>query len=311
MNEQAKLLFYDGQRVRQEDLEFLQENLLQNQHYLRTVLGKTGVSWGFRVSAGDHKTIRVGKGLAFDQFSRPVIHPAATTIPISLADDALFLSVKYVPTVTQENNGQPMRIENGYQFVLYDDTETEIPHEIAVAQIRPREGGYDIIQKGEWYIPPIHAAHSGRFFEDIEGRWRYDGDPVVSAITPDFDSGWLSLEAASDVNIPHGLGSDALLVQLQNRLPGGMISNKGNGIDFYYELHDKSIIRLFNTMDNPLTIGAKLWRLDAQTNPILAPVADAGMDINTEYGKSFNLDGSDSMAFQGRSVVRYRWSLFD
>ncbi len=311
MNQQAKILFYDGQRVRSEDLEFLQENLLQNQQYLNAVLGRKGVVWGFRVNAVDNKNISVGKGLAFDLFSRPVIHSASAILPISLADDSLFLHVKYVPKVTQENNGQPLRIENNYQFVFYGENDMEINKEVALAQIRPRDGGYDIIQKGEWYIPPIHSTHSGKFFEDDQGLWRYDGDPVVSAITPDFDSGWISLEARSDVNISHGLGSNIFLVQLQKRLPGSIISSKGNGGDFYYELHDTSIIRLFNISDEQLTLCAKLWRLDQQINPLLAPVADAGMDINAEYGESFNLDGSDSMAFQGRSVVRYRWSLFD
>ena len=187
----------------------------------------------------------------------------------------------------------------------------ETQNGLTLAQIRPREGGYDVIQKGEWYIPPVHATHSGLFFEDSQGLWRYDGDPVVSAMVPDFDSGWIPLEAHNDVNLVHGLGSNNLLVQLQNRLSGSIIASRGNGIDFYYELHDTSSVRLFNVTDSQLTICAKLWRLDAEINPLLAPVADAGMDINAEHGESFNLDGSDSMAFQGRSVVRYRWSLFD
>jgi hypothetical protein len=311
MKEQAKILFYDGQRVGREDLAFLQENLLQNQAYLRAVLGKPGVIWGFQVSAVDNGHIRVGKGLAFDLFARPVIHPVSAILPISLADDSLFLCVKYLPEVTREHNGQPSRVENGYQFVFHGESDLEIKEGVILAQIRPREGGYDVIQKGDWYIPPIYATHSGRFFEDSQGLWRYDGDPVVSAIAPDFDSGWIPLEAHSDVNLPHGLGSNNLLVQLQNRLPGSSISSKGNGVDFYYELHDTSIIRLLNVTDRQLTICVKLWRLDAQINPLLAPVADAGMDINAEHGESFDLDGSDSMAFQGRSVVRYRWSLFD
>ena len=119
MNELAKILFYDGQRVRREDLEFLQENLLQSQQHLTAVLGRKGVVWGFRITGVDNESIRIDKGLAFDEFARPVIHPAASTLPISLADDSLFVCVKYIPEVTQENNGQPVRIDNNYQFVLH------------------------------------------------------------------------------------------------------------------------------------------------------------------------------------------------
>ncbi len=311
MNQRARVVFYDGQRVRREELEFLQENLLQNQEYLHATLGQMGVSWGFRVSAIDNENIRIGKGLAFDEFSRPVIHPESTSLAIFPQEESLFVCVKYIPRVTQEQNGQPVRVENGYQFGVYGPEDIASNREILLAQIRPRQGGYDIIQKGEWYIPPLHSTHSGLFFEDIQGRWRYDGDPVVSALTPDFDSGWLTLEPASDLNLLHGLGSQILLVQLQNKVSEGVISSKGNGKDFYYELHDTSIIRLFNGSDRQLTICARLWRLTPEIKPLLAPIADAGMDITTEYGTSFTLDGSDSMAFEGRSVVRYRWSLFD
>ena len=96
---------------------------------------------------------------------------------------------------------------------------------------------------------------------------------------------------------------------MQTKVAGDIISNKGSGVEFYYELHDTSIIRLFNITDQTIQLNAKLWRLDADLNPLLAPVADAGMDLSAEYGESFNLDGSDSMAFEGRSVVRYRWTL--
>ena len=203
INEQAKVIFYDGQRVRREDLEFLQDNLLQNQTLFSATLGQMGVSWGFKVNAVDNGNISIGEGLAFDAFSRPIINSVSTNLPISLADDSLFVYVKYVPEVSNENNGQPVRVENGFEFVIYGDEGLTPNGAIAIAQIRPREDGYDIIQKGEWYIPPLQSTHSGRFFEDKNGQWRYDGDPVVSAITPDFDSNWISLVANSDINVPH------------------------------------------------------------------------------------------------------------
>jgi len=311
INEQAKVIFYDGQRVRREDLEFLQNNLLQNQTLLGAALGQIGVCWGFKVNAVDNSNISVGEGLAYDAFSRPIINLEQKNLPITLTDDSLFVYVKYVPEISNEKNGQPVRVENSFELILYGEEGINTNGAVAIAQIRPREDGYDIIQKGEWYIPPLNSTHSGRFFEDRKGQWRYDGDPVVSAITPDFDSDWISLDANSDINIPHALASNNLLVQLQTNVTGDIITNKGNGVDFYYELHDTSIIRLFNLTDQSIQLNVKLWRLDAELNSLLAPVADAGMDISAEYGESFLLDGSDSIAFEGRSVSRYRWTLTD
>ena len=309
MNQQAKVIFYDGQRVKREDLEYLQNNLLDNQTRILVALGKKGINWGFRVTAIDNNTVNIGEGLAYDKYFRPIIFTTPQDLSISLNDSSIFIVAKYVAQVTQEINGQPVQISHSQQLSIFNESDAQTAEGIIVAQIRPREGGFDIIQKGEWFIPPLNATHSGHFYEDAEGRWRYDGDPVVSAIAPDFDSGWVELDANSDLNIPHGLGSNNLLVQLQNKIVDGVISNKGNGQDFYYELHDTHVVRLFNSTDNQLALNVKLWRLDADINPMLMPVADAGLDLAAEYGESFELDGSDSMAFEGRSVVRYRWTL--
>jgi hypothetical protein len=309
MNEQAKVKFYDGQRVRREDLAFLQENLLSNHAYLGSVLGRKGVVWGFRTTAVDNATLWVEKGLAFDGFVRPIIHPEACPLQICHGDDLLFACVNYTTRVA-ENKGQPVRIENNYGLSIKKASEIDGINDVVFAQIQPRDGGYDIIQNGEWFIPPVHARHSGLFFEDAQGRWRYDGDPVVSSLGPDFDTGWIGLEPETDINIPHGLGSADLLVQLEQKT-GGVVSNRGIGSDFYYELHDTSVIRLTNSSLEALSLCARLWRLDARVSAESAPVSDAGMDSTAEPGESFNLDGSDSMAFNGRSVVRYRWSLIE
>ena len=311
MSEQAKIHFHDGQRVKKEDLQFLQDNLLYNQQRLAAVFGKSGVVWGFQVTAVSNTEVNVSKGLAYDGFSRPVIQDGEQIVPVTLGELSLFLCAGYVPEVTRDNNGQPIQVEHGIEFKILDQAGLSETDDVILAQIRPREDGYDIIQKGEWYIPPLHAAHSGRFFTDDRGRFRYDGAPVVSAIAPDFDSGWVDVDAGGRLNITHYLGSSSLLVQLQKQTDGAVISSQGSGIDFFYELHDTSVIRLFNATQDALTLCARLWRLDADEKPLLAPVADAGIDSQPEHGESFNLDGSHSLAFEGRSVVRYRWALMD
>lgn len=311
MTEQAKVIFHDGQRVGREDLEYLQENLLQNIQYLQSAMGRPGIVWGLRTTGQDNSTINISNGLAFDTYGRTIIVSAPVVLPISLGENSLFVCVNYASEVTADLNGQPTRIGNSYQFSIFSEADLDFTQQIPVAKIMPREAGYDVIQLGEWYIPPNNATHSGNFFEDKLGCWRYDGDPVSSALNPDFDSGWMSLEANSDVNVTHHLGSNDLLVQLQVKIGESIISSQGTGLDFYYELHDTSVIRLFNNKNSKIEINAKLWRLDAELSSQLNPVADAGLDINAEHGESFGLDGSDSLAFEGRSVVRYRWTLIE
>ena len=311
MTDQAKVIFYDGQRVGREDLEYLQENLLQSIQYLQSTVGQPGISWGFKTTGQDNTTINIGEGLAFDAYGRAIIVSESVVLPINLGDNALIVCAKYISEVIAEQNGQPTRLGNNYQFTIFNESDVDFSQHIPVAKVMPREGGYDVIQMGQWYIPPNNSTHSGKFYEDKLGFWRYDGDFVSSVLNPDFDSGWVSLSANSDINISHQLGSNDLLVQLQNKLGEGIISNQGIGTEFYYELHDISVIRIFNTTSQNIELNVKLWRLDAEVASQLNPIADAGIDINAEHGESFNLDGSDSLAFDGRSVVRYRWTLIE
>ena len=311
MTDQAKVIFYDGQRVRREDLEYLQENLLQSIQSLQSAVGRPGISWGFKTIGQDNSTIRVGEGLAFDAYGRAIIVSEPAVLPINLGENTLIVCVKYVSEVIAEQNGQSTRLGNNFQFAIFSESDVDFSQQVPVAKVMPRDGGYDVIQIGKWYIPPNNATHSGKFYEDQLGFWRYDGDTISSSLNPDFDSGWVSLAVNSDINIPHQLGSIDLLVQLQIKLGEGVISNQGIGADFYYELHDTSVIRLFNTTNQNIELNARLWQLDAEIVSQLNPVADAGLDFNAEHGESFNLDGSDSLAFKGRSVARYRWTLIE
>ncbi len=312
MTEQAKILFYDGQRVRREDLDYLQDNLLQGLQHLRLALGIAGVSWGYRVTGIDSTHMAVGSGLAFDQWARPIILSEPATLEIVFSgENSIYLCAQYKAEVAEEINGQPVKVEHSINLSFKNQLPQSHEDDIPIAQIRPREGGFDVIQKGQWYLPPLNAGHTGNFFEDDAGRWRYDGDPVVSRLHPHFDSGWVTVSAKNDQNLAHNLRSLDLLVQLQNQPFAGTVSSLGLGSEFWYELHDENVIRLFNNKGSDLKLRALLWRVGEKSAETLNPVADAGTDVHSEYGHSFVLDGSDSMAFEGRSVVRYVWTLVD
>jgi len=308
--EQARTEFYDGQRVAREDLEHLQDNLLQGLQDVRLAMAATGISWGFRVSAVADERVSVGAGLAIDPWGRPLVHRVATEIELNFTDkQALYLCAAYETSVLTEDNGRPLHIGHAVKFLLVADPPAAADAEIPVAMIRLREGGYEIIQHGAWYLPSLGAGHSGTFFEDRQGRWRYDGDPLRSSLSPQFDSAWLNLDANSDQTLEHGLRSQDLLVQLQWRPVAGTVSSQGNGHDFWYELQGDDTVRIFNDRSTPSDLRIMLWRIRDATGGPLLPVADAGLDREVEYGDNFQLNGSESRAFEGHSVVRYFWTM--
>ena len=70
--DEAKIHFYDRQRVRREDLEFLRDALLGADRALRWGLGQCGIAWGFRVTATGPEVLEVGPGYGWDAAARPL-----------------------------------------------------------------------------------------------------------------------------------------------------------------------------------------------------------------------------------------------
>jgi hypothetical protein len=153
MTNQAKTLFYDGQRVRREDLEFLQENVLEAVQLLGAASGGPGICWGFAVTGEDASTVSLAPGLAFDRWYRPILLTEQMQFTLeALGDSSVYLCAIYAPTVAEEVNGQPVRLNHGANYNLNNALPAPADDAIPIAEIRPIEAGYEIIQDGHWPV---------------------------------------------------------------------------------------------------------------------------------------------------------------
>lgn len=69
----------------------------------------------------------------------------------------------------------------------------------------------------------------------------------------------------------------------------------------------KSAVGVKDFLLGPVSVDPRLS--GAAAPPIDPPVAEAGVDREVAWGRSFILDGSDSQAAQGRNITEYRWRL--
>jgi hypothetical protein len=168
-----------------------------------------------------------------------------------------------------------------------------------------------VVQKGEWYLPPLDHGHSGEFFTDAGGRWRHDGPAIGGSAQPRFDSGFVPLAAGESIRLRHGLQSTELAIELVARMSDGATTNRGVGTDYWFELPNEDEIQLARAVAvaaPPLALRARAWLLGATTTDLARPIADAGDDRDVEIGTAFQLDATRSRAVGIRRLVRYIWT---
>ncbi|MCP5152191.1 MAG: hypothetical protein H6983_23835 [Ectothiorhodospiraceae bacterium] len=312
MTDEARLLLYDGQRVRREDLEFLRDALLDADRAARLAQGASGIAWGFRVTMPADGTVRVGPGLGWDPLGRPLVLDVERELALDLpATAGVVLCATYVPRVVDTVGGRPVRVTHDLALDFRSTEPEPGGAAVPVAEVRATMEGTEVVQPGRWYIPPAGAGFSGQFYTDAAGRWRYDGTAPAARLAPHFDSDWREVPGGAHVNVAHHLGTAELLVQLEVEVSAGTASNRGVGSRYWYETHGTTVVRLGNDGEEAARLRARLWRLDVPAAGPLAPVADAGSDRSVERGTSFVLDGAESIAFEGRRVVRYQWTRVD
>lgn len=340
--DEAGTRFLDGMRVATEHMRHLQQTSVDRARQLRVALGAGGVAHGYKTepvveanaagaagaagvvgAAGAPGTVgqvRVSPGLAIDGHGRPLVLEAITTVAVP--EGRHWLVALYSLRSSLLVGGVPTLLSNA---VTLQARALPPPYEdgaVPFAEVSRAAENMELLQKGEWYLPPLAHRHSGGFYTDAAGRWRYDGAPVSTStgsnLAPHFDSGWVSLAAGENQTLAHGLQSQHLLVEMTTRSPGGVVSNRGIGSRWWFELPDDEHITLFSAdAESDLTeipaaalaLRARAWRTDGAAPAPGRPLADAGADMAVEPGTSFTLDASRSRAAGGRHLVRYQWTL--
>lgn len=304
--DEASTRFLDGMRVATEHMRHLQRASVERALQVREAIGLGKVVHGLKVEVGEGGALTVSPGLALDAYGRPVVVEAP--VPVGVDGARALLVAVYDLRSSLLVNGVPTVLANGARIEArtapppYDDGA------VAFAEVARDDSGVRVLQKGEWYLPPLGHGHTGAFFTDAAGRWRYDGAPVGGA-APQFDSGFVPVAPGASVRLTHGLKSTELAVELTARSEGGRITNRGIGADFWFELpgEDEIVLACAGTAPS-LELRARAWLLAASGPAAARPVADAGADRAVDPGESFGLDGSGSRALGGRRLVRFIWT---
>ena len=325
--DEAGTRFLDGMRVATEHMRHLQQTSVDRARQLRAALSSGGVAHGYKtepvVDAGTGTgtgtgSVTVSPGLAIDGHGRPLVLEAATSLAVPAGRH--WLVAMYALRSSLLVGGVPTLLANA---VTLQARPLPPPYEdgaVAFAEVSHAGESFELLQKGEWYLPPLSHSHSGGFYTDASGRWRYDGAAVKAAtgagnsLAPHFDSGWVSLASGESQTLAHGLLSLHLLIDLSSRRTDGVVSNQGIGSLWWHELPDDEHITLFRANGDSdattaLALRARAWRTDGAAPAPGRPLADAGADLAVEPGASFTLDASRSRAAVGHHLVRYQWTL--
>lgn len=310
IRDEGKTRFQDGMRVAQEHLDNMQDTLLAGLIQLRQTIGSGKVCLGFKVQPGDPGKVLVGPGIAFDRQARPLVLDSTFAAPVNFAGaQVLSLVAVYVLHSDLPVNGVPTVLQNGVSIEARPTPPPYPDDAVIFAQLHARQdGGFDIVQNGDWYLAPLDHQHSGQFIEDAARGFRFDGHPLGLG-APRFDSGFITVAPSQELRLTHGLNSTNLLVQVQSRLSDGTISCAGLGSKFWYELPGPQEVRLRrSSAKGDLDLRVTLWPFDASGAAPVIPVANSGGDRIVEFGASFALDGSLSRAFAGRKLINYIWT---
>ena len=318
--DEASTRFLDGMRVATEHMRHLQQTSVDRARQLRAALGSGGVCHGYKTEpvaqASGAGQVSVAPGLAIDGHGRPLVLETATTLAVPTGRH--WLVAVFALRSSLLVGGVPTLLVN---MVTLQARQLPPPYDdgaVVFAEVSHVGESLELLQKGEWYLPPLAHGHSGGFYTDAAGRWRYDGAAIGAGAgsnpAPHFDSGFVSLASGESQTLAHGLQSQQLLVALSARRADGVVGNRGIGNDWWYELPNDAHITLCRASlasDEavPLALRARAWRTDGPGPTPERPVADAGDDQAVEPGASFTLDAGRSRAAGGRHLVRYQWTL--
>lgn len=312
--DEGRVKFLDGMRVTIEHMEHLQALWLSAAVQLRKAIGTGKVSYGLKVEPAPGNKVKVGSGLAFDRKGRPLLLEEEREVALDFGvSKTLYLALIYAQRSGGIVGGVPTLVFNELKIETRAGAPPYTDGAVVFAELQAGEGGaVSVVQRGDWYMPPLDHAHTGEFKLDDDMRWRYDGHALASQ-APRFDSGFIPVPSSGNVQLVHGLKTTQLVVQLQARRANGIITTEGFGQKFWYEIVGDQEVRLSRRSavdEENLELRVMLWPTGQTGASPLLPIADAGEDLAVDFGASFKLNASKSRAFGGRKLVKYIWQQF-
>jgi hypothetical protein len=181
MSDEQGTVFLDGLRVTSQHLNHLEESAQQAVTDLRRVLGLAHVGYGFRIQvAADGQSATLTPGLGFTASGARVTLDEGATLTIPAGDGPFSVAL------TASTHDDPTTRVGDTGTIIYSDTAVSVaagappgPDSLVVGTIARSAGSLTATQDGALFLAPANHGHSGGFYQDGAGIWRYDG-PLLS-----------------------------------------------------------------------------------------------------------------------------------
>ena len=185
MSEDPRTDFVDGLRVTSQHLNHLRDSVTQAVADLRGVLGLGRIGLGLRLVVDeDGGSVGLTSGVGFTAGGQRVAveDDTALDVPAGAGPFHVVLALENSDLAPARAADTPTII---FATTTVDLVAGEAPADsdlLVVGQVsRATDDSLLAVQDDAVFLTPAHHAHSGTFFEDGEGRWRFDGPELAGA----------------------------------------------------------------------------------------------------------------------------------
>jgi len=184
MTDRQRTNFVDGLRVTPLHLDHLQSTLALAVADLRTVIGLGQIGWGLRMLDTEDRSVEITAGMGFTRDGERIRLDESTTleIPDSGGPWQVVLSLLVVEDPSTVVGDQPTIISTSTQVALVEGVDAQPDDTLAIGTITLDDDASEsrtIEQDPGLFAAPARHGHTGEFFQDDQGRWRFDG-PALS-----------------------------------------------------------------------------------------------------------------------------------
>lgn len=188
----AKSYFIDGLRVTPQHLNHMQDVLAQGIIDLRYTLGAGRIAWGLRLMVSeDAKAVTLTKGLAISDSGIRLSVEEDVELEIN-APPSEEETLEYYVVLRGTNHDQPLTRIGDVQTIVFADTEIHVlpasdalqEGDFAVGTISSSGSAYGAAQDTTLFLSPSYHGHTGSYFQDADGVWRFDGVEIESLSIP-------------------------------------------------------------------------------------------------------------------------------
>ncbi len=175
--------FLDGLRVTTAHLAHVQQVAEDAAVDLREALGAGGIAHGFRLEV-DGPDIRLSPGLGFTATGQRMRRDAEARLPAppGAGPFSVVLTVENHDDAAVRVGTTPTIVFAETAVAVVEGTPAAAPDQLVVGTVaRDGGGALNVTQDPRTYLVPASHGHTGAFFQDASGRWRFDGAELGGA----------------------------------------------------------------------------------------------------------------------------------